>query len=177
MAMSDLSASLLPVATRPTPLVQRIRDNLHTQALLISTAGFISVLNLINAASFGLLILTPMAGLQPTIGVPIFLISTLVQQIALSCLSGASFACGGATIELVPLLRPISALVAGAATNAEKESTLLAMFSCTSVLIGGSYICISRLRFGRLFRCIRECLNAGLPEYHQKQPCSPIPRV
>ena len=149
----SLETALLP----RTPQSRRahIQQKVSTQFLLLCTASFLSVLSLINAASFGLLLVPVSTGLPSTAGVPIFLISSVVAQIALCFSSGVSFAAGGATIELIPLLKPIAVLVSGPALSlAEKASTLLAMLSCTSLIISIIYVTVSRLRLGGIFRCI-----------------------
>ena len=145
-----LQESLLPSAPRPSSFWHTLQQ----QALLIATASFISLLCLVNAASFGMLILPASSGLPSAAGVPIFLMSTITSMAALSLSSGVPFACGGATIEVVPLMAPIAQLVNSCHSQHEKASTLLVMLASTSLLVGIFYTVVSRLRLGRIFRSI-----------------------
>ena len=149
-----LAEALLPSQHQPLEGRRRWLHAAKRELLTVATAAFISVLSLCNAASFGLLILPASSGLDPAAGVPIFLMSTIASQVALSATSGVSFASGGATIEVVPLVAPISALAGSCGTQQEKASTLLAMLACTSLLIGCFYLAMSQLRLGSVFRCI-----------------------
>jgi SulP family sulfate permease len=130
-----LSAPLLAAAPRERTLLERAQQ----QALLWCTAGFITVLNDINAASFGLLLVPAALGLPSAAGSPIFVVGTVTSQIVLSLLSGESYAMGGSTIEVIPLITPIALLAANEELSSdEKASTLLAMLSLTSLYVAGS---------------------------------------
>ena len=79
-----------PVTTRKRTLLEGVQQ----QALLWSTAGFIAVLNDINAASFGQLLIPAALGLPLAAGSPIFVVSTVASQIVLSLFSGEAYAMG-----------------------------------------------------------------------------------
>ena len=150
---SMLSEPLVPV---PKPRPQRkLLEAIQEQALLLSTASFISVLNDINAASFGQLLVPAALGLPAAAGSPIFVAGTLAAQIILSLCSGEAYAMGGATIEVIPLITPITLLAANdELSTAEKASTLLAMFSLTSLVVSAMYIAIARFKLAGILRCI-----------------------
>jgi SulP family sulfate permease len=91
----------------------------------------------------------------PALGIPIYLASGLAAQVATIFGSGVSFATGGTTIEVMPLLMPIAALAEDSSLDeAQQASTLLAMYALTSATIGLMYVAVARLRFGGVFRCI-----------------------
>jgi len=123
--------------------------------LQLFTSAFLTVLADIYAASFGLLLILRSGAVPPALGIPIYLASGLAAQIATIFGSGVSFATGGTSIEVMPLLMPIAALADDTAlSEAQQASTLLAMYGLTSALIGLLYVGVSRLRFGGIFRCI-----------------------
>ena len=149
---SMLAAPLIGEA--PTPK-RTLLEASQQQALLWSTASFISLLNDINAASFGQLLIPAALGLPSTAGGAIFMVATVTSQLVLSLFSGEAYAMGGATIEVIPLLTPIAALAADdALSTSEKASTLLALFSLTSLVVSVMYLAIAKFRLAGIFRCI-----------------------
>ena len=124
----------------------------------LPSAAFLTLYHNIDAASFGLLIVPAAADLPISSGIPIYLLSVVAGQLGFLLASRFSSACGGATIELVPLLAPLASCVgidqSGLSSRTARASTLLALLSCTSLLIACSYFVIARFKLGRLLRCI-----------------------
>ena len=147
-----LAEPLLPTTAASTSqsLIGRIVDH----ARRLPTAAFLTVLADVTAASFGSLLLPAATGFPASAGVHLYLLSIVVGQLAACTFSHFPFATAGATLELVPLLVPITRLIDPALPDAARASTLLAMYSMTSALVGLLHTCVSRLKLGGLFRCI-----------------------
>ena len=120
----------------------------------LPTAAFLTVLADVTAASLGGLLLPAASGLPSTLGIEVYLLSTIAGQVGLCLFSGVRFATSGATLELVPLLVGQVSLVDADMPTETRAATILAMFSMNSLLIGLMYHAVGRLRLGGLFRCI-----------------------
>ena len=143
-----LTAPLLASNTaQPPPLLLQYINRLPT-------AAFLTVLADVTAASFGGLLLPAASGLPPSLGMEVYLLSTIAGQVGLCLSSGVRFATSGATLELVPLLVGQAALVDADMPTKSRAATILAMFSMNSLLVGLMYHAVGRLRLGGLFRCI-----------------------
>ena len=145
VASVRLTEPLLPKVMQPRGLDQLRR---------IPIAAFLTVLADVTATSFGALLLPAATGLPASAGVHLYLMSTTMGQLAASLFSGFPYATAGATIELVPLLIPITALLDPQWPACHRASTLLAAYTMTSALVGFLLLCVSRFRLGILFRCI-----------------------
>jgi SulP family sulfate permease len=127
VASVRLTEPLLPKVMQPRGLDQLRR---------IPIAAFLTVLADVTATSFGALLLPAATGLPASAGVHLYLMSTTMGQLAASLFSGFPYATAGATIELVPLLIPITALLDPQWPACHRASTLLAAYTMTSALVG-----------------------------------------
>ena len=148
LALSPLSVPLLGGRAADEPILSQYLNR-------IPTALFLAIFSDVSAASFGMLIVVPAAtGLPSTAGLTIFLLSTITGQLAACLFSGFEYAVAGATLELVPLLIAMTSLVDPETSDGTRASTVLAMISMTSLLVGVTQIAVSRLKLGGLFRCV-----------------------
>ena len=81
------------------------------QASLVPSAAFLACINDVYAASFGMLLIPVATGVSPSFGVPLYLLSVVAGQLGATLCSDVSFATGGSTYELLPILGPMAELV------------------------------------------------------------------
>ena len=144
-----LKESLLPgQKSKRTP--RSLARHASDAAKVVSTAVFLSVLNAVNATSFGLLMVPEELGMPYSPGVPMFLMSTIAAQIAMSLCSRVTFAMGGAVIDSS---HSGANGAAGGRSWCPRRPRWWSVAG-TSVLIGLAYLGVSRLGLGRIFRCI-----------------------
>ena len=129
---------------------------LFAQLKTLPSSAFLAILNDVYAASFGMLLIPASTGIPPSFGVPLYLFSVISAELGAFLGSDIPFATGGSTFELLPILVPMAELVLSDTTldDSGRISNIIAMCSCTSLLIGLLYQVAGRFRIARLFRCI-----------------------